>query len=91
MGCRPAVVEANLQGGPPAQAQCADFVRCNPVYRTDKVPIGAAAQGLSALHSGSVLFYRMRDDGLLDVINGAGGVGADIGRSHAVTDCRRDR
>ncbi len=52
--------------------------------------MGATAQGPSPFTTVQYHFYRMRDDGLLDVINGAGGMGADIGRSHAVADRRRD-
>jgi hypothetical protein len=84
MGCCPAIIEEKFQGGTPAQAQGADPVGCDLVYRIDRVLIAATAQGLSALHDGAVSF-------LLDARQrparchqrGAGGMGAGIGRSQA--------
>ena len=58
MGCRPAIFEANLDGETPTQAQGADAdaVGCYPVYRCNRVPAGATAEGLSPLHDGAVSF-----------------------------------
>lgn len=69
MCCRQAVIEADLQSGATAKAQGADTVGCDSVYRIDRVPIGATAQEISPFTSVQYHFYRMRDSGLLDVIN----------------------
>jgi hypothetical protein len=44
-GLSSGVVEANLQGGTSQQAQGADPMGRDPVYRIDGVPMGATAQG----------------------------------------------
>ena len=42
--------------GRPRKHKARTFVGCDPVYRFDGVPMGAAAQGLSALHERAVSF-----------------------------------
>jgi transposase len=60
--------------GRPRKHKARTLWGCDPVYRIDGVPMGATAQGLPALHDGAFTtvqyhFYRMRDNGLLVVIN----------------------
>jgi hypothetical protein len=69
MGCHPAAIEANLQGWTPTQTQGADPVGCDPVYRIDGVPMGATAKDFPPFTTVQYHFYRMRDNGLLVVIN----------------------
>ena len=87
MGCRPPVIEANVLGGTLLQAQGADSVGFDPVYRIDRVPMGAAAKRLSAHHNGAVPFLpnaRQRPARCHQL--GAGGMGAvSEGRTPAPT------
>ena len=62
--------------GSPAQAHGAHLVGCDPVYRCDRVPMGAAAQGFPALHDGSVsLLPDARQRPARCRQRGAGGMG----------------
>ncbi len=69
MGCRSAVIEANLQGGTPPQAQGAAPVGYDPVYRIDGCLWTQLPKDFPPFTTVQYHFYRMRDNGLLDVIN----------------------
>jgi transposase len=74
MGCDRAVDDRAEQNGSAAQDLYAVDVGCDPVHCDDGMPMGAVAEGFSALTTVQYYFYyfyRLRDGGVLDLINEA--------------------
>lgn len=69
MGCCPAIIEAGLQGGTRAQAQGADTLGYDPVIATTGCQWAQLPKDFPPFTTVQYHFYRMRDNGLLDVIN----------------------